>query len=294
MSSAQELAVGIANRQPEESANGVVAVDSVGINADIGWLSDLYALNDGALADLGFSEKQRAKYVPAFEQVRDAITPASAAWLNEQRDAGHQGELVIPPSVRGIGLLGRNRKTGLLPRFDLKQNPDGHKTAVFGTPNKNESWDKHPIHDNGQSGAFQAAMLLGDTTDPRPRHKAKAANLYNQAGLVFTDLRVIDQRKALKAERAIHEQAGRTLIEATIGQIILANAQRRLAGERMLDQWLTYTRLVHYPIIKYPKTNHPMIFGFNTLLRPRLTLVGTGKDPSQGVRRSLVIPIPVE
>ena len=259
MSSVQELEVGIVNRQPEESTNGVVAVDSVGANADIGWLSDLYALNDGALADLGFTQKQREKYVPAFEQVRDAITPASAAWLNEQRDAGHQGELVIPPSVRGIGLMGRNRKSGLIPRFNLKQSADGRKTVVFGTPKRNDSWDKHPVHDNGLIGAFPVAILLGDTTDPRPRHKAKNANMFNQAGLVFTDMRVIDQRKALKAERAIHEQAGRTLIEATIGQIILANAQRRLSGERML--------------------------------RPRLTLVGTGKDPAQGVRRSLVIPI---
>jgi len=281
------------NAEPEALEEAVVDADTFGVNADIGWLSDLYELNDGALADLGFSARQRAKYVPAFEQVRDAIDPATATWLNEQRLVGNQGELVIPPSVQRIGLLGRNRKDGLIPRFDLKQNPDGQRTVVYGTPNKNESWDKHPIHDNGQSGTFQAAILLGDTTDPRPRHKSKDANLYNQAGLVFTDMRVVDQRKALKAERAVHEQAGRTLIEATIGQIIVANAQRRLAGERMLDQWLTYTRLVHYPVIN-PKTNHPMIFGFNTLLRPRLTLVGTGKDPTQGVRRSLVIPLPAD
>ncbi len=206
------------------------------------WLADQYTLSLATLDDLGFSESDG---IPAFEQIRDAINPALALCLDTREADGCQDELVIAPSIQTVGVMGTRRKPGLIPRFDRKQSRHA-KTTV-----SEDLWgqfgDKAPVHDNGGGGAFSAAILLGDVVDPLNR--IQSANCYGEPGLVFTAMEVEGpdgQRTALGHEHVRESRQGREVYGATLGQLVLHSAQRRLAGDPSLGRTL-FTLLVHYP-----------------------------------------------
>ncbi len=241
----KELLAQVASRGlelPQAKAAGAVACEGGQVSSD--WilnLADQYELSVAALGELGFGE---ADGIPPLEQITAGLGATNAEWLNERKDSGDQDELVITPKIASIGLIGTSRKPGLIPRFDRKQ-PKTDETYVF-----NAIWDKiidkDPAHDNGGTEKFGAAVLLGDVSDPS--NCAKPANSYDEAGLVYVNMRVPEQRDALKREAANQLCKGRELKGATIAQIVLVNAQRRLQGKQFLDT-RNFNRLTHYPDI---------------------------------------------
>ena len=249
------------------------------------WANDEYALNIAALGELGFDKKTIETDVPAYEQVRDGLYTLGGH-LGDRRTLRAVDELVIAPSLQGIGLKGTTRKPGLIPRFDKKQN--GVDTVVW-----SDLWgqfaDKDPLHDNGTNEAFPVAVLLDDTQDPRPG-TSKKANAYDEVGLVYTGMTVEKQREALAHDTTMHKVVGRELRSATIAQIVVANAKRRLECKPFLDQ-RTFTRLTHYP----DKVVDGVAYvPFVNSRDSRLGLDGSDVDygwVSYGVRRVLGVPV---
>ncbi|MEO7363901.1 MAG: hypothetical protein ABIV43_00120 [Candidatus Saccharimonadales bacterium] len=281
----EELLAEVANRGlelPQAKAAGAFACEGAQVSSD--WalnLADQYELSVAALGELGFTE---ADGIPAFQQVTAGLGENNAVWLNDRKASGDQDELVIVPNIESIGLMGTSRKPGLIPRFDRKQSKND-KTYVY-NPLWDKSKDKDPIHDNFLNEQFGTAVLLGDVTNPRDHNKP--ANDYQEPGLVFTSMKVPAQRDALKTEAAEHAAQGRQLRNATIGQIVLVNAQRRLQGKPFLDTQ-TYTRLTHYPDVKLDGDACVPDVGANDR---QLGLFGSNVQDgwgSSGVRRALRI-----
>jgi hypothetical protein len=224
--------------------------------------------------------------------VQEAISPQDAWLLSERMAAGCQDELVITPRVRAAGLKGSWYLPGLITRFDEKQDSN-QKTYV--SPPWDQFGDEELPHDYGlpKATVFSAAVLINDNTDPRDVRMA--ANDYDEAGLVYTDMDAEHQwRGALGAERALHHLARRRIFGVSIGQIIMVNAQRRLAGEPLLDERMrTVTRLPHYPARTVAGSEMlPAVRSDEG----RLMLVGTEKGMRQdniGVRRTLILPLAV-
>jgi hypothetical protein len=250
-------------------------------------LSSQYGQTTSALGDMGFNEHDG---IPSYELVRDAIRPY-AGWLSIRLEAGHHDELVIAPSLQVVGLVGDHDKPGLIPRFDEKQS----LPTIVNGPIQGFFKDKSPVHDNGTKDVFPVAILLGDIS--APDNPSQPANVRGEPGLVYTDMNVADQRRALHAEQDMHAQAGRLFAGVTVGQIIMVNAARRAAGQRRLDVY-TQTRLVHYPNRKNEQNFSSVPSTDITLSRDSTNSrqwVKSSKvknaSPELGVRRVLRLPL---
>ena len=273
----------IARRSELTQALGSSAL--AGGDTSVEWLKDGYDLNLAALGELGFSAKA-LEALPSYEQVAAGVNNGTANWLDYQcADAGMHRRFVLAPRIQDIGLIGTKRAPGLITRFDKEQN--GVNTYVWEFPWGTEFKDKAPIHDNGAPDKWNAGVLLGDTKDPRDN--SKKANGYEEPGLVYVGMTVPQQRKELETEIQTHKQAGRELHSATIGEIVVANAQRRLEGKPLLGQ-RTCTRLVHYPETVVARIACiPIVKSRNCQQRLSVSSVDNEWN-NQGVRRVLRIP----
>lgn len=109
---------------------------------------------------------------------------------------------------------------------------------------------------------------------------------------MYTDLSLTEQIEALTKERLTEQQRGRQFASATIGQIVLVNAQRRLTGEPLLDE-RTLTRLTHYSEQTrngYSSSRVPRVDVYDGRLRLEDTNVRIGWN-YHGVRRALRVPV---
>jgi hypothetical protein len=226
-------------------AGSLGAASLNGATGELGWLADGYAAAKASLPDLGFTEPQIQKGVPALEQVQEALAPVTA-WLGMRTSDGHEHEVIIAPSVQRIGLMGTNRWPGLIPRFDKLQSLSS-QTQIwprFWTERGDKDLSHDGLSDVGSSLPFSVAILLGDISNPIDTQRA--ANNYNDPGGVHPDLCADEQRFMLLSEQVAHIAAGRVVAGVEIGQIIAANARRRRDGQAFLSTGII-TRLVQHP-----------------------------------------------
>jgi hypothetical protein len=270
--------------RPSDTA-GLTVADRTG--ADVEWLADQYELMLMALGSLGFGEKDG---IPAYEQVCDAVSPDTAVWLNERQEAGDQDRLVIAPSLQAVGLVGSKQEPGLVRRYNRGQSDPFYRIWVWG-----QLWrqfgDKAAVHDNGVNELFSVAVLLGDKTDPQK--PAQPANDLNEPGLVYTRLSSDGQKITLDAEIEQQARAGRQLMAATIGQLIVVSTADRETGLPALSRrGMTY--LAHYPARPVPLglfDYAPTFFSsHNYHLMLAMSEVPNKCDWS-GVRRALLLPV---
>jgi len=284
--------IGLRSRMDEllmqrgELVSQIGAAGINGVDTSLGWLDEQYEVSITALGELGFDKRTLETEFPNLEQIKSGITDASVTWLNSQRASnGMHRRLVIAPRIQDVGLVGTVHEAGIITRFDKKQDAE--------TELAQDLWDifddRDPVHDNGATEKWAATVLLGDTVDPRD--SSKPANSYDEPGLVFTGLTVAEQRTELATEATTHKTTGRLLVSASIAQIVVANAQRRVEGLPLLDQ-RTFTRLTHYPDV--PVDGSPYVTGVYSRGR-LLGLSGSFSDINtwdySGVRRALRIPV---
>jgi hypothetical protein len=233
------------------------------------WLQDQYELSKAALGDLGFEERD----IPTLDDVKDRLDPVTRGFLADRGEQpGVKDELFIVPSVGYVGLRGTHRQPGLIPRFDSGQAAGDETTLNASSENMVWGWrteDKSPVHDNGPSDRFQVGVLLGDSALER--------------GLVHAGLTTSGQVDALQQERDdLKASRGVTVDPITVGQIIAINAQRRHAGDPMLDKGDSGTRLVHYP----PQSGRVFQHSFRSPHEFMESMVARG-----GNRRTEVVPL---
>lgn len=177
----------------------------------------------------------------------------------------------------------------MIPRFDKNQAADD-KTYTWDVV-----WgqfdDKDSEHDNRSIKGWRVGVLLGDVTDPR--NSAKKANGYDEPGLIYTGMKVDEQRDDLTEEIRLAEEDNRVLDPVTVPEIATVNAQRRAAGLPMLDQ-RTLTRLVQYPNrFVGGGAGVPGVDSHDRQLRLGSAWVDSDWG-DRGVRRALRIPVELE
>ncbi len=204
-----------------------------------------YQLTIDALADMGWSNPEEAG-IPSQASIERGLQAGPlAAWLIERADTGQQDSLVIAPKVggqQGIGvnyLITRHSPNAFSGSYvwsplwgtvDGRDNPYGNRSA------------KHDNAGRGLKTMWDVAILLGDTTDPATGDQAY------DPGLAYTSKTVPDQREAFKAEAKTLKAKGITIVEATVGAMVVDSAGLRLNGQ---PQHASVTRFIHYKA-KYP------------------------------------------
>jgi hypothetical protein len=207
-----------------------------------------YDLNKAVLGRLGFDQQEIEEQVPSLEAIDSALRPNELGWINQQTAAGYAAKLVIAPSVQSIGLVGMRYAPGLLPRFDIEQ-PKRADTRV------SKAWlsigDMNPIHDNGFSGRFSAAILLepiGDMLISDAEGMAADGALSNDQ-LLRSTASVDAKTQALRKNQSEQAGAGRRVVSATISQLVVREAMARYTGQRSFQHKYS-TGLPHYPVMK--------------------------------------------
>ncbi|HEY4964464.1 MAG TPA: hypothetical protein VIH90_07275 [Candidatus Saccharimonadales bacterium] len=250
------------------------------------WIIESFAINGTALAELGFTADQLEIDFPSVEGVADSITPSEAVFIAERLEQKVGDTFVMTPIVRWVGLVARN---GLVTRFDA-QRPRNSRSFVqanqWGRPS-----DRSLLHDNGRVWpSFQVGVLLADThLSPEP---GDIDQVPIEAGLALTSNNVDSQRSLFEAERQSFDSQELTLDLATIAQIVVVNAQRRIAGQKLLDSHGTATRFIQYPDRSSPMGTGPYCINTACIRDDRFWLGGsvvTQASPNEGVRRSLRI-----
>lgn len=237
-------------------------------------IDEQYARAIRALADLGLA-RSNGNLPPTLDAIFHSIPPVALEWLKERAEAGISDELVIAPSPSQLSL------EQLIRRFDRKQHVN---TYIW-----KELWNKYSEkqHSQGAKG-WQVAIVLNDTRDPKD--DKQPVNKCGEAGLVYTGLGFMAQKKALKKEARKAVRQGLLLESITISQLMVLNALRRGVGAKQLDE-RTFTRLIHYE--PYAIGGFDWVPAVN-FLRNRLRLFGseTAQEWSRfGVRRVLRIEV---
>ena len=193
---------------------------------------DDYDLTVTALGDLGVKDTSKIG-VPGFEEVGSTLGDPTAAFLGQHVERGDKPELTIhiPLSRRGFSL------SKLVAAFDAKQE--------YGTSVWEELWGSYtPDTHNGQRGNGTAHVLLNDSRNPADTHEK--ANEYDEAGLVYVNQTVPQQRESLSDEAQIAADHGVVLSPISFTEYMVVQAKRRQAGLPLLDK-PTVTRFTQYP-----------------------------------------------
>jgi hypothetical protein len=206
------------------------------------WLGDQYELNAEALRDMGFHGDEELGEPPEFDEILDAFTVPTLIRFDRRRQKGFRDNLVIAPSMQAVGLMGNGNGPGYIPRFDRKQG-SGFKTTVLESvwsripdraeahdPRVPEGWSIAIVLDSG-SDLDDSLMMSGDSS----------------RGLMYKGMNGADQRDILSTdEEDVNLGDTVELSSATLAQIILINAQRRVQGKPLLDDEHSFTRLPQY------------------------------------------------
>ncbi|MEK7059270.1 MAG: hypothetical protein AAB971_00740 [Patescibacteria group bacterium] len=276
-------------------------------------LADDYAHTIEALKLLGLTYSSLAKVTPSLEEITDTISTETASWLNDRQSKADENspkaldEFIIWPSTQIAGLFGTGKSPGLVARFSkvskkTRHNKNNRAQSTMWEPAWGDIGDKDPLHDDQSNAVMSAGFLLGDRFDPYDA--TQPANQHNEAGLLHTGLEHGEQAELLDYEIAYEAKQGRKLVPAIIGQIVVANAKRLIAGEPLLDSEATVTRLLHYgprsvvlgksatptvQILDVTSFEDQLRLGASNLSRHDIAIRRNLK--ADGVRRTLVLPL---
>lgn len=205
------------------------------------WLGDQYELNAAALRDMGFTGDDELGEPPEFDEVLQAFTIPTLIKFDRRRQRGFLDNLVIAPNMQEVGLMGTDEQPGYVPRFDRKQG-SGFKTTVLGSV-----WNRIPdtgeAHEPHSAETWTMAIVLDGGSDLSGSAMLSDEN----RGLMYKGMNAADQRSILMTdEEGADFGATVELGSATLAQIIIINAQRRLQGYSLLDDTPWFTRLPHY------------------------------------------------
>ena len=222
----QVLGERLAGRFGWQAAGSLVVAQTAEFSLD----RNDFDLTVAALSDLGVKSTKKQP-IPEFEEVVAGVKPV-VTYLGEHVGRGDQPELTFR-----VPLAGRYNFVKLIDYFDMGQEYD---TAIW-----HALWDRltSADHNHGVTD-LSAAVMLNDTTDPADR--TRPANGYNEAGLVYVNQTVPQQRTSLETEQGEAAKSGVQLDPAGITEYVVVQAKRRLAGRPLLDK-PTVTRFPQYP-----------------------------------------------
>jgi hypothetical protein len=217
------------------------ALGSKALYAAKSWLGDQYELNAEALRDMGFADDEGLGDPPEFDEVLQGFTIPTLIRFDRRRQKGFRDDLVIAPSMQAVGLLGDSDGPGYIPRFDRKQG-SGFKTTVLASV-----WGRIPdraeAHEPHSSEGWVMALVLDSGSD-----MDRSAILSDEnRGLMYKGMDAADQRSILATDEESHDFGDTVKLgSASLAQIIIINARRRIQGLPMLDDTQWHARLPHY------------------------------------------------
>jgi hypothetical protein len=229
-------------RLADERGLAFGVLGSQALQAAQSWLAGQYELNLEALRDMGFHGDERLGEPPEFDDVLDAFTIPTLLKFDGRRQKGFRDNLVVAPSMQAVGLMGNGDGPGYIPRFDRKQG-SGFKTTVL-----ESVWDQIPdraeAHDPHVPEGWSIAIVLDSGSD---LDDSLMMSGDSNRGLLYRGMNGADQRDILATdEEDVNLGDTVELSSATLAQIILINAQRRIQGQPLLDDEHSYTRLPQY------------------------------------------------
>lgn len=198
------------------------------------WLETEYDANLVTLSKLQYDISE----TPSLEAIHDRLSDTAVDWLIDRGTRKCKDRLVIAPSWPSP--QGTEQNTGvfeLVCRFN-KLGGLAATNVILDQPvemyYRRATLVDFPLH-------WRVSVLLGDVADPRDPHSF--ANEFGEYGLVYPDMTVEDQFMAFYDEKAALSDRGIALGTPTAGDMLVADARRRLAGEIPLDR-RTFTRLL--------------------------------------------------
>jgi hypothetical protein len=246
-------------------------------DAEFVFIEDDYRLTVAALGDLGI-QSTRQQPIPEFEELTTVLgaRPAIIQYLSEHASRGYYPELtfhVLPPAPFNFSPLVRH--------FDARQGPE-LRTRGMG----DSVWYAFDLDRSVEAPGLSAAVLLNDRTDPNDH--SRAANDFNEAGLVYVNQTVWEHRASLASEaRAAAEAGGVELNATTFSQYLVVQAKRRLAGRPFLGTDLLATRFSQLPEKSFDTgTFVPSVITFGKQLDLNVSYLGAA-NRRVGVRRAV-------
>lgn len=242
------------------------------------WLETEYDANLVTLSKLQYDISE----TPSLEAIQDRLGDAATDWLIDRGTRRCKDRLVIAPSWPSP--QGIEQNTGvfeLVCRFN-KLGGLAATNVVLDQPvetyYRRATLVDSPLH-------WRVAVLLGDVADPRDTRNF--ANEFGEYGLVYPDMTVEDQFMAFYDEKASLADKGVSLGATTAGDMLVADARRRLAGETPLNR-RTFTRVLQEQAIA-PSAHTKSIPKFGARgqqVHISDSLVNL-HHPSHGIRRTL-------